>query len=619
MLLLLASADVFTAERQAAYRVLVLHSFRGSLPINNDWHTGLVRGFTSDPSRRIEIDIEAPDLSRFDDAHYLGNLLNIYRRKYGDDPPDLIVPTFTPALAFLLRHGEELFPGVPVVFCDVEAPFVERTPLPPRMTGVTSLVDVAGTLELALSVHPDARNVAVIGGAGGIDRQFLSIARRELGRFEQRVELTWMDGVPVDDMIASLTEMPADTIILFLSYLQDRTGAAEVPMDVTRRLSGSVPFPIYGLWDTLLGHGVLGGRMITLAADAEQAARMGLRILAGEDPSAIPIRDRTSNAAIFDDRAIRRLGIDRRRLPAGSETRFRQPTAWENYATEISLAVALILLQTTLIIALTASRARLRRAQAALEDQSERRREAESLAAGLRERMSRFSRQRSLGTMATTIAHEINQPLIAIQNYAQAASRRLEDAPEQAESLARLIGKIEQQAGRAGDITRRVRSIVRADPPHRQAVRLRPLLDESVALVETELASVPCRVAVDCPASLPDVQADSAQIQLVLVNLLRNAARAMSETAVEQPVIGLAARREADQRVRVEVSDRGPGVPDSRIEDLFEPLAIASPGGMGMGLAICREIVEAHGGRIWHEPNPPSGARFVFTLEAAGP
>lgn len=618
-LLCLASMEVPAAESDAAYRVLVLHSFRGSLPINNDWYTGLVRGFTSEPSLRIEIDIEAPELSRFDDAHYLDNLLGVYRRKYGETPPDLIIPTFTPALAFLVRHGEELFPGVPVVFCDAQASFVDRTPLSPAMTGVASLFDIAGTLDLALSMHPGTSDVAVVAGTGPIDTQMLEAARRELSGTDERFELTWLVGMPVDEMVTALAGMPDSTAVLFLSYLQDRDGRAEVPMDVTRRLSDAVPFPVYGLWDTLLGHGVLGGRMVTLEQDAERAAAIGLRILAGEDPSAIQVQRPARNAAIFDDRMLQRLGVDRDRLPPDRVLRFRQATAWETYRAEITLAAALILLQTGLIVSLLINRSRLRRAQTALSEQSERRRQAETQAAGLRARLARLGRQRSLGTMATSIAHEINQPLIAIQNYAQAAARRLGDTPDPDGSLSRLIGKIDQQAERAGEITRRVRAVVRAEPPRQQATAPRRLLEDAAALVGPDLDSADCALVFACPAGLPDVCSDPLQIQLVLVNLVRNAVRAVAENEGAPRVIELAAQPDGADRVRFGISDSGSGVPESRTAELFEPLASASPGGMGMGLAICREIVEAHGGRIWFEANEPSGARFLFTLRTAKP
>jgi ABC-type uncharacterized transport system substrate-binding protein len=142
-----------------SHRVLVLHSFRNSLPVNTDWYNGIVRGFSSASDLRIEIDIEAPDLTRFDDTDYVSNLFDTYRHTYRDQKPDLIIPTYTPALKFMLEHGEELFPGIPIVFCGADDQFVASQKLAADITGVTTHRDIAGTLQLALQVHPGAATV----------------------------------------------------------------------------------------------------------------------------------------------------------------------------------------------------------------------------------------------------------------------------------------------------------------------------------------------------------------------------------------------------------------------------------------------------------------------------
>ena len=178
--MLLCTAAAVSAAPNGPYRVLVLHSFRNSLPVNTDWYNGIVRGFTSVPDLLVEIDSETLDLSRFRDANYVSDLRDIYRRKYGDRQPDLIIPTYTPALRFLLNYGEELFPGIPIVFLGADSRFVATRELPPNITGITTYLDISGTLELALQVHPDARRVAVIVGSSPIDKKFESNARQAL-------------------------------------------------------------------------------------------------------------------------------------------------------------------------------------------------------------------------------------------------------------------------------------------------------------------------------------------------------------------------------------------------------------------------------------------------------
>jgi C4-dicarboxylate-specific signal transduction histidine kinase len=276
-----------------------------------------------------------------------------------------------------------------------------------------------------------------------------------------------------------------------------------------------------------------------------------------------------------------------------------------------------MLLQAGLIVALALSRRRLARARNDLRDEHDRRTTAESLAARLRSRLARFSRERSLGAMATAISHEINQPLIAIQNYAQAARRRLEGGTDARAKVAELVAKIEGQARRAGAITERVRSLVGASEPRLQAVAIVPLIEEVIHLMQPEMVERGCELAAPRVIDLAAVLADPLQVQLVMVNLLRNAMQSVTSAPQYDKGVSIDLHRIDDRDVQVSVADRGPGVPSERVAELFERLYTDSAGGMGMGLSIARSIVEAHGGRLWYEPNPGGGAVFRFTLNTA--
>ena len=281
------------------------------------------------------------------------------------------------------------------------------------------------------------------------------------------------------------------------------------------------------------------------------------------------------------------------------------------------IALAIIVVQGVMIAALILSRRRLRQAQTALHEENDRRGEAETLATRLRERIARFSKQRNLGTMATTIAHEINQPLIAIQNYAQAAKRRIETDVDDKPRLIELFAKIEGQAERAGAITQRVRSLVNNSEPKLSRTFLSPLIEEVIGMMEQECETQGCRLVSESAVDLPTVFADTLEVQLVLVNLLHNAIQSFSASDERDKLISVEVCQLDDQELQVSVIDQGAGVPPERVNSIFEPLYSDTSTGMGMGLAICRDIIEAHDGRIWYEPNPDGGAIFRFTLRIA--
>lgn len=614
--LLFISPALPAQDRGEPYRVLVLHSHRSSLPVNTDWYNGIVRGFASAPDLRIQIDVEAPDLTRVDDPDYVAELRRSYGRQYRDFKPDLVIPTYTPAFRFLLDYGEELFPGVPIVFCDPDGRIVGSYKLPATMTGVSFNLDIAGTVELALALHPGTERLAVIVGAGAHGQRYEGLARQALQPLETSLDILWLEGLSPTELAEAVGRLPARTVILYLVQYQDRAGNVYIPRNVLRDVVEAATVPTYALWDTLIGTGIVGGRLVAVEDDGFRAAQLGVRILRGEAPRAIPVVDPRDNPAIFDARALARWHIDEDRLPVGSFIRNRQPSLLEEHPAAIATGGLVIALQGMLIAALFVNRRRLRLTEHALRDENARGKQTMHDMLALRARLARYGKQRSLGTMATAIAHEINQPLIAIQNYAQAAKRRLQGGNDDMPKLQALFEKIEGQANRAGTITHKVRALINTNEVSLGPLPLCTTLQEAVEMMELETEKRGCRIDCASAGDLPAVLADGLQVQLVLVNLLQNAIHSVcGDEASDRRV-----RVQAEQingEVQVCVSDRGPGVPPERVEFIFDPLYSAQSGGMGMGLSICRDIIDAHGGRLWYVPNPAGGAMFCFTLRVA--
>lgn len=617
---LLASALLCTSSPLAAatavqpHRVLLLHSFRSALPINTGFTNGVTSGLAEDRSLSVEVDSESLDLSRFSDSRYLGMLIEILRLKYRDHPPDVIVPTFTPALSFMLKHGHEAFPGVPIVFCGADVEFVAGQSLPANVTGVTVKRDFAGTLELMLEVVPNLKHVAVVIGAGDMDRQWEADARRKLAPYMGRVQFNWLRGLPLDELDARLRALPANSAVLFVAAFVDRNGVALVPRAVATNVAGAAPVPVFGTWDTLIGSGILGGRMATIEDDAVTAGRMVARVLRGSPPGSIPVARGDRNVPIFDGRVLARWGLSENSLPPGSRVLFPQRSLWQEHRAGILSIVALISLQALLIVALLINRSRLHRTQHALRLEYDYRLEAENESRLLRGRLASFSKQSALGALATGIAHEINQPLAAIKNYVQAARRYVSGGSPDRDKVGELLGELEHEAGRAADIVDRIRGLISSGRLRPTRRPLRGLIEEVLRELEPELAARESRVSIETGSTLPDVMVDPIQVQVLLVNLLRNAIESSAPGAA--PSITVSARPSEDGNVEVRVADQGIGVVDETGE-IFEPLYSTKAGGMGVGLATCRTIVEAHGGRIWHSPNAPRGARFHFTLPIA--
>lgn len=223
-----------------------------------------------------------------------------------------------------------------------------------------------------------------------------------------------------------------------------------------------------------------------------------------------------------------------------------------------------------------------------------------------------MSRLTAMGEMASTLAHELNQPLSAITNYVRGSARLLAaEKPDHAKITAALEA-VAGQALQAGEIIRRLREFVSRGETERRIESLPKLIEEAgaLALVGAKQIGVKVRFEIDRRVDL--VLADKVQIQQVLLNLMRNAVEAMERSDRRELTVG--ARTVGDEGVEIYVADTGPGISPEIAEQLFRPFVSTKASGMGVGLSICRTIVEAHGGRIEVEKNQAGGATFRFTL-----
>lgn len=229
--------------------------------------------------------------------------------------------------------------------------------------------------------------------------------------------------------------------------------------------------------------------------------------------------------------------------------------------------------------------------------------------------MSRFT---ALGEMASTLAHEINQPLTAIANYLKGCRRLLQrmDGAE-VPMLRDGVDQAAEQALRAGQVIRHLREFVARGESERHVESLPKLIEEASALALVGAKEKGVRITYAFDPAAPLVLADRIQVQQVLLNLIRNAIEAMQEVSLRELTVATQARPQ-EELIAVSVADTGPGIAPEITSELFQPFVTTKPHGMGVGLSICRTIIEAHGGKIWAESEPGLGTRFTFTLRAVG-
>ena len=231
--------------------------------------------------------------------------------------------------------------------------------------------------------------------------------------------------------------------------------------------------------------------------------------------------------------------------------------------------------------------------------------------------LAHANRVATMGQLTASITHEVNQPITAAVTYALAARRFLSADPPNFREVDDALSLIVKEGNRAGEVVGRVRALIKKVPARKDAVAIGDAILEVIALTRAEAANNSVSVRTQFAEGLPRVQGDRVQLQQVMLNLIVNAIQAMSgigERARELQISIDAVPSEGG--VRIGVRDTGPGLSPESLSHLFEPFYTTKPDGMGMGLSICRSIIEAHGGRLWAIPCEPHGALFQFTIPA---
>jgi PAS domain S-box-containing protein len=233
-----------------------------------------------------------------------------------------------------------------------------------------------------------------------------------------------------------------------------------------------------------------------------------------------------------------------------------------------------------------------------------------------RTELAHAARLSMMGEMAASLAHELNQPLHAVTNYAGGSLMRLLKSPQRDQQLVTALEQIGEEANRAAGIVRRVKRFVQKRDPQFSEVSVNHLVEEVVFLNKAELDKRHVEMVTELSANLPLVTGDPVQIEQVMMNLVRNGLEAMEETPEENRRLDIKTRRQGEEMIQVEVCDRGKGIGDGDLERVCEPFFTTKPEGMGMGLAISRSIVQTHGGRLGVSTNQDQGCTFSFTLPA---
>ena len=580
-------------------RVMILHSFGPRFKPWSDYE----RTIRSEISRQWRKPVDFLDHSlvnaRQDDEESEASFVEYLRTLYANRPVDLIVAIGAPSANFIQRHRQRLFPTTPMVFTAVEQRRVQYDKLTENDTVVAVAHDFPAAFENILRVLPLTKTIAIVNGASPNEKFWLEEMRRELAPLTGRVELRWYDELSFENILIDAARLPPHSAIFWHLMNVDAAGVAHETNEALNKLSSSANAPIFSYDGSFFGEAIVGGPMHSVLQSSRIAAAVAIRILNGERAGDIKTPPTGFAAPVFDWRQMQRWGISESNLPAGSTVFFREPTAWDRYSWQIAFITAVILIQAALISILLQEHRRRQRAEV-----QARQRMAELA------HVNRFS---TAGELTASIAHEINQPLGSILTNAETADAILDSPNPDIAELKDIVKDILQDDRRASEVIRRMRSLLKKAPFELKNLDLNDIVRDTAYFLSSiavgrkvELSSV------IAPEALP-ILGDRIQLQQVILNLVVNGIDAMKDTPSEERVIGIRTSR-VENFAELSVSDRGPGIAEDNLKEVFEPFFSSKAEGMGMGLSIARTIVEAHHGRISAENRRDGGAIFLIRL-----
>jgi PAS domain S-box-containing protein len=848
-------AGVGQAQPQRALgekNILILHTYESNLPLNELVDRGLSATLELGGIGSRSHFFEYLDLLRNPGAEHTKQLVEMLRLRYARRNVDLIITTFPEALQFVLNEGRSIFRDVPILALflppDFRIPETNRRIIAHRIR-----LDMAGTLKLALKLVPGTKSVYVVNGVHVRDKGLENQARRDFKEWEGKLDFRYLTDMSMEDVLATVSSAPPGTIIFFITMFADSTGKGYNASDAVRRMREVSTVPIFGLYDTALGHGIVGGSLASFERIGTKAGQLALEILGisqGLENTAAVLD--VPPIPMFDWRELRHWNLNVDALPEGSIVVNKELTLWD-FRYYIIGALAFCLTESALVVILIAQRRRrsvaeksLRKAEQKyraifdgalegiyetspqgqsltanpalarmlgydspddvtsaitdsakqvwvnpseraeyirllekqdvvrgfecqfrrkdgtkiwvslntrrvfgpdgktlfysgfIEDITERKRAEEALRASerqlrliadslpvlisyidrrrryrfnnlayakwfgisrdaltgapvrevlgdtayeavrgymdralageevefetelstrdgpgryvqalyvphvderggvlgfyalvhditehrrvdleiqrQRDELAHVSRVSTLGELTASLAHEIHQPLAAIMSNAQAALRFLAQDEPDFQEVRDILQDIVADDRRANEVIQRLRLLLRRARPELASLALNELIGDVLTLLKWEVFLRGITVEVELDADLPPVVGDRVQLQQVILNLVLNAADAMAEREPGYRGLIIRTEREDEARVRVAVRDFGTGLDGQNLHRLFEPFYSTKPEGLGMGLAISRSIVEAHGGRLWAANNPDRGATFMFTI-----
>ncbi|CAN7418774.1 sensor histidine kinase [Rhizobium sp. LjRoot258] len=580
-------------------RVLILYPYDERLAATTAAGEALRNRLLEAEDGKVDLFSEFLDLSRFPEADHVARMGRFLAAKYAARRPDVVVALGKESASFISSNRASIAPDARIIAAGFGNSTAESIDLPGDVIGAFTTFEILKTAEMARKLQPNARHLYIIGGSSDFDRGWLATARADLDEFSRSYETTYLEDLTIDEFIERASDVPADSIILALTIFKDRAGRNFIPREAIRQIAATASAPVYGPYQTYIDYGVVGGNTVTFDTLGRTVGNLVADVIAGRPVSNI----QAPQTNIVDARQLRRWGLAEGNLPPGTVQLHKEKSLWKEHWLAATGALGVVLLQAGVIAALLLERRR--------------RQDAESRSRLHLLEAVHLNQSATAGALSSSIAHELNQPLSAIRNNAEAASQLLRSGNPDPELIQQILLDIQEDDQRAGDIIGRMRGLLKKRREiDWQEFDLNDVTSSAIHIIHGEAERRGITLNTNQPTTELPVRADKVHVQQVVLNLATNAMDAMMDAGSPRKVLTFATGLEKE-KAELRVADTGDGIPEERLSSIFEPFYTTKQAGTGLGLSIARAIVETYGGTISADNRPEGGAIFRVALPLA--
>lgn len=590
----------FSAVAQEPKQILILHSFGREFKPWSEYAKAIRIELERQSPWPLDIQEHALVAARTGDQDPEVALVDYLYALHKNRRPDLIVSIGAPAAAFVQRHRPHLFPATPMILTVVDQRRLKYSDLSLMDTVVAVDIDYHAALKNILQVLPETKNIAMVVGASPIEQFWKEQIVRESESFKDRVSFIWYDKYSFEEILKHAASLHPNSAIFWELMIVDAAGVVHEDSKALARLHEVANAPIFSYTDAFFGKEIVGGPHVPVLEAGRQVGAVAVRILSGESPVAIKVPPVGMGTPKFDWREVQRWGISESRLPPNAEIHFRAPGIWEQYRYRILVVLAAIVAQALII--------------AWLLYEQRRRHRAEILARSSLAELHNVNRLAAAGELSASIAHEIKQPLTAAAASIYAARNWLISKKSDVDEALSAINKTATSIHRVDDIISNITAIFKGEEKEREPIDINDLIRSVLTILQLNLDRHHIERNIDLRDGLPLVEGSRVQLQQVVLNLIANAIDAMEGKGNRR--LAVRSMESASGGVAVTIEDTGPGIESRNLDLVFKPLFTTKASGMGMGLSICRSIIESHGGSIRASVADGGGAVFEFKLPA---